>query len=292
MHKHYEIIKVLIDEIEQDVSCEINILDKAMSSGLSPWHFQRLFKGLIGDTLGGYLRGRRLTKAAHLLKETDMRIIDIALEVGFSSHESFTRAFKSQLNYSPNNFRKNSPEVNLNNKPVLTDELFDHIQEGISKEPEILELQEVELIGHTIEIPSPFTTDENICEIISTPWLKLMETMSNVKTPLSYYGLTISPSGSFTENNLTYLAAVPKKYIPKVEGQMMSLTLPKQQVASFDTFTNIEADIAKKTIDYIYGYWLPNSNYKRGEGHDFEYFENVTDFRVPDFSSKYIIPIE
>ena len=56
--------------------------------------FSRLFKALVGNALGGYVRDRRPTQAVRLLLGTDLGIIDMAFRVGFSSHEAFTRSFK------------------------------------------------------------------------------------------------------------------------------------------------------------------------------------------------------
>jgi AraC family transcriptional regulator len=44
-------------------------------------------------------------------------------------------------------------------------------------------------------------------------------------------------------------------------------------------------------MDYIYGYWLPNSAYRRAQGHDYEYFVDVQHFQAPEMGSQYILPI-
>ena len=51
---------------------DVNIKSLAQSYSLSPWHFQRLFKSIVGSSLGQYTRGRRLTLAANMLLETDI----------------------------------------------------------------------------------------------------------------------------------------------------------------------------------------------------------------------------
>src|SRR5688572_8231141 len=109
MQQTVRYIQSLVDQVEDNLSDEINIVKMADSFHVSPWHFQRLFKALAGDTLGGYIRGRRLTEAARLLLQSDLGIIDIALRVGFNSHEAFTRAFKTYFGQSPKDFRKNMP---------------------------------------------------------------------------------------------------------------------------------------------------------------------------------------
>jgi AraC family transcriptional regulator len=80
MSKDLTLISNLVDQIEENLSDEVDIVSLAKSFDISPWHFQRLFKSLVGDSLGGYVRGRRLTRAAQLLLDTESSIIDIALE--------------------------------------------------------------------------------------------------------------------------------------------------------------------------------------------------------------------
>ena len=293
MQKHLEMIQGLVDKIERDVSYDVNIVSLANSFELSPWHFQRLFKSIVGDSLGSYTRGRRLSLAATMLQSTDLSIVDIAFEVGFTTHESFTRSFKNYFNHTPKNFRKEKPTVLINDKPLLTDELLEHITYGIYQEPVIINSQEQIIVGFEVEIPSPFIPRAKICELVSDYWFALFDKEKDIlnRKIHTYYGLTISPSGDFTEDTLRYIAGVPVTSLSKVPEGMTSYTLPRQKVAIFEIKTDINADLAKKTIDYIYGYWLPNSSYKRGLGDDYELFEDVIDFRTGEFISKYVIPI-
>lgn len=69
------------------------------------------------------------------------------------------------------------------------------------------------------------------------------------------------------------------------------ITLPALKYAVFQSFQPIEQDVFNNTIDYIYGYWLNNSNYQRAVGDDLEIFDGKIDFHQPDFSTKYAIPI-
>ena len=150
----------LVDDVEENLSDDINIVSLAYSCNLSPWHFQRLFKALVGDTLGGYIRGRRLTEAAHLLLTTDLGIIDIAFGVGFRSHEAFTRAFKEYFGQSPKDFRKNKPSVVLNEKPLLSMELVRHLEKEIQHVPMIKTTPALTIVGLQTSIPSPFISED------------------------------------------------------------------------------------------------------------------------------------
>ncbi|MFV2061742.1 MAG: helix-turn-helix domain-containing protein [Gammaproteobacteria bacterium] len=293
MQQNLQLIQDLVSQIEDNLSNEINIVKLAKSFDLSPWHFQRLFKSLVGDSLGSYTRGRRLTKAAQLLLNSDRGIIDIAFEVGFNSHEAFSRSFKSHFNVSPKTFRKNKPAVRLNDKPILTEELFHHLAQDINREPMIKTINEHTIIGFDTTIPSPFISNEAYCDLLYSSWMKLLERQNEIpnRIPETYYGLSISQSGHFIEDTVDYIAGMPVTALTHVPDAMVSHSFPEQLVAMFKIAT-VDTDTVTKTIDYIYGYWLPNSNYNRGNGNDYELFEDVTDFEDPNLSSKYVIPIE
>jgi len=293
MQNNLTLIQGLVDQIEGNLAEEINIVSLAGSFGMSPWHFQRLFKSLVGDTLGGYIRGRRLTKAAQLLLNSQLGIIDIAFSVGFNSHEAFTRSFKSYFKHSPKSFRKHKPSILLSEKPLLTMELFDHLLKGIEREPTISQRNQQVIVGFEASIPSPFISNENYCDLLYTPWTNLISRQTELENriPGTFYGLTVSRSGDFVEETLDYIAGVPITSQTKIPAGMVSYTFSQQLVAMFDVFAGTEDTVAK-TVDYIYGYWLPNSPYLRGHGNDYELFENVTSFEDPNLKSKYVIPIE
>ncbi|WP_164091296.1 AraC family transcriptional regulator [Poseidonibacter lekithochrous] len=293
MQSHLKMIQDLVDKIEEDVAYDVNIKKLAHINNMSPWHFQRLFKSIVGDTLGNYTRGRRLSLSANMLLETELSIIDIAFNVGFTSHESFSRSFKNYFKYSPKDFRNIKPLVLINKKPLLSNELLEHIIEGMHQEPEIINKDEQIIVGMQLEIPSPFSTRDNICEYVAPYWFKLFEEEKNIENRIiqTYYAVNISPSGNFTEEKINYIAAAPVSTLENIPEGMSTYTIPKQKVAIFNISTDIDSETAKKTIDYIYGYWLPNSKYKRGIGNDYELFENVIDFNDGSFSTKYVIPI-
>ncbi|WP_147677730.1 AraC family transcriptional regulator [Algibacter pacificus] len=77
----------------------------------SPFHFHRIFKSIVGETLNAYINRKRLEKAAAgLIHKKDCTITELALQSGFSSNSAFTRAFKKFYNVSPSVFRKQNPE--------------------------------------------------------------------------------------------------------------------------------------------------------------------------------------
>jgi len=205
--KHVELIQNLVNHIEANLAEDINITALADSFWISSWHFQRLFKSLVSDTLGGYVRGRRLTAAARLLLETRKGIIDIALDVGFTTPEAFSRSFKAYFEQTPKAFRAQKNQVFLTEKPLLTMAQFEHISQDIQREPEIIEWPALNLVGFETTIPSPFSVDTPYCTTLFESWKKLITTQNEIPNRLSanFYGMTISPSGQFTESELRFM---------------------------------------------------------------------------------------
>lgn len=74
-------------------------------ASFSPWHFHRIFRGMVGESVKEHVRRLRLERAAQRLKTTDRPVLDIALEAGYETHESFTRAFAAMFEESPSSFR-------------------------------------------------------------------------------------------------------------------------------------------------------------------------------------------
>jgi AraC family transcriptional regulator len=72
---------------------------------LSVYHFHRVFRGLVGESLAEHVRRIRLERAAGALRRTDENVIDIALSAGYEAHEPFTRAFRARFGVPPSAWR-------------------------------------------------------------------------------------------------------------------------------------------------------------------------------------------
>ncbi|MBQ8288616.1 MAG: helix-turn-helix transcriptional regulator [Clostridia bacterium] len=73
--------------------------------GLNPAYFCRLFKRATGHGFTEYLNFVRVTKSEELLQNTSLSILDISLEVGFSSVSYYNRIFKRMKNCTPSVYR-------------------------------------------------------------------------------------------------------------------------------------------------------------------------------------------
>src|SRR6476661_4065162 len=69
--------------------------------------FHRLMLQVLGETPGTHQRRLRLDRGAWLLLTSQSTVLEIALETGFESHETFARAFRGRFRAAPSAFRKN-----------------------------------------------------------------------------------------------------------------------------------------------------------------------------------------
>lgn len=101
------------DYIVSHLTEPITLHDLARSCGLSHWYASRIFKELVGKTPFEYIRMCRMSHAALKLRDNKVRVIDVALDFVFDTHEGFTRAFSRQFGVNPMQYRKNPRPVPL-----------------------------------------------------------------------------------------------------------------------------------------------------------------------------------
>jgi AraC family transcriptional regulator len=94
------ILRVLV-HIQTHLDDPLTLDDLASVACFSPYHFHRIFRGLVGEPVAEHLRRLRLERAAGRLKFTDHQVIDIALDAEYDSHEAFTRAFRANFGRAP-----------------------------------------------------------------------------------------------------------------------------------------------------------------------------------------------
>lgn len=92
--------------IEENIRKKLTVESLADSIHLSRYHYQRIFRETMGESVMGYVSRRRLALAAADLAETDESILTIALKYGYDSHEGFSRSFRSHMGVSPREYRK------------------------------------------------------------------------------------------------------------------------------------------------------------------------------------------
>lgn len=136
------ILRVLV-HIQAHLDEALYLEELASLACFSPYHFHRVFRGMVGETLMDHVRRLRLERAAQRLKAGDAPVTRIAFEAGYETHEAFTRAFRTMFGASPSQYRESRHVAEYAESPCGL-----HFREGLS----IHNFTPHELKGSTMEV--------------------------------------------------------------------------------------------------------------------------------------------
>src|SRR5579863_7631876 len=142
-------INRVIDYLRENLHRPVKLAELADVACFSEFHFHRIFTAVSGETLNNLTNRLRLEKAARLLRYSEQSLTDIALDCGFSSSATFSRAFRSGYDTSPSQFRK-SGEIK---KSKICKELFPKDEYGLAAEEMSAEAKKAAFPVRLIDIP-------------------------------------------------------------------------------------------------------------------------------------------
>ena len=106
--QNHTVVKMM-DYIQENYSDNaLSLKQISLKFGFHETYISRLFKAEYGENLSGIIEKLRIEKACELIKNTDIKIGDIAEKVGYTSDLSFRRAFKKVTGMNPGEYRENS----------------------------------------------------------------------------------------------------------------------------------------------------------------------------------------
>jgi len=102
---YVERVNRAIDHIVRNLAQPLRLEDVSQAACFSPFHFHRVFKGLLGETLNQFVKRQRLERALYLMSHAPRRsLTDVALDCGFASSSDFSRSFKQRYGVPPSVF--------------------------------------------------------------------------------------------------------------------------------------------------------------------------------------------
>lgn len=108
------VVRQVVEGLDQ--ALELDAL--AREATLSPFHFHRIFRGMLGETPLQMHRRLRLERAAWMLIDGEEPVTKIAFDAGYDTHEAFTRAFRAEFTRSPSQFRIDAPKARAPYTPI------------------------------------------------------------------------------------------------------------------------------------------------------------------------------
>jgi len=257
------------DYIESNINDSLSIEELADIAGFSKYHFHRIFKGIVNESLSRYVNRLKLERATHLLTyRTDMTITDIAYHFGFTDSAVFSRTFKNYYGVSPSQYRNDNSK---NCKDVR----------GIPQYNECKKVRGNVEIVTADNINVAYIRHIGTYEELTIAFPKMIEKLFHYAAKQNYHVfddtkvLTIyHDHHEFTEEyHLRTSLCVTISDESTVETNdvgIMVIPSGKYAVGHFE----ICQDEYKGAWDFLYGEWLPNSGYKPRDLYPFEVYRN------------------
>ncbi|MBQ5342437.1 MAG: AraC family transcriptional regulator [Oscillospiraceae bacterium] len=287
-------IRTAIEYMEEHLEDSISAQDVADRVNISPFFLQRGFSVMTGYGIGEYLRNRRLYQAALDLRDTDDRVIDIAVRYGYESQESFAKAFSRFHGATPSQVRAGAA-VNV----FLPLRIDINIQGGNQMDYKIAPMFPFKVIGfekvfenETAQAEIPKFWDE-ICEKYANniyagnepanPYEKAI-----VDNCIGEYGVCIDDVG---EDRFRYLVA--GRYTGGEVPEGMTLyEFPRGDWAVFNCI-GPNPQTLQSVNNRIFSEWLPgNPDYELSGNATVEWYDCVNgEMTDPDYHSAIWIPV-
>lgn len=247
---------------------------------LSPYHFSRVFYSMTGMSPALYWRRRVLTKAAQSLLSTNQSILDMALEYGYETQESFTRAFKDMFGVNPGQLRKSSIDLEPLYQKPLTQEGLQHFKTGgLNLQPEYKEHPAIKVCGVSGIIDYDGVWQANHI------WSKYLQKYDQ-ENEITYGVCQGTIDSGALAGQLTYLAGHP------CNKECKELEIIDIQSGNYAVFTHNGAlkDFGS-TLQYIWQIWVPRSDIELREAPDFEVYDEGFDSKTLEGKIELWIPI-
>jgi AraC family transcriptional regulator len=249
--------------IETHFAQELTLEEIATVAGVSRYHMSRVFAFATGCSLMQYVRGRRLTEAARSLASGAPDILSVALDVGYGSHEAFTRAFRDQFGLTPEAVRAQGSTEHLELlEPIKMDETLLTTLEP----PRIVDGKTL-LIGG---IGERYTSETSAR--MPAQWQRFVPHMGHIPGQIggAAYGVVCNTDDA---GNTEYICGVEVADFSRLPPDWSRLRIPEQRYAVF--FHRDHVSTIRRAWFTIWNQWLPESGQHAADGPSFElYGEN------------------
>ncbi|HCM89565.1 MULTISPECIES: AraC family transcriptional regulator [Vagococcus] len=279
-------IAAVLEYIENHLTTEIVMKDIEQLAQMSEYNFQKVFSILAGIPLGEYIRKRKLSCSLYDLKETDMKIIDIAFKYGYQSSESYSRAFQQYFQTSPSSARKNWNDLKIFPKLSIRVQIKGGTEMNyyMTRKPAFL----------VTGIKENYQTVSEGQEKIPQFWdtfneTKLFDQVINEKdptTPNTVLGICLPGEGE-AYNYLIGVRSREETTLPSLE----TITIPETDWVVFKAVGKVPEAI-RKTYQEIYESFFPSTSYTQRNLPDFESYPLDLDPMSDNHVTEIWIPVK
>ena len=307
----------VLDYIDRSLEKKLSLEELARVASFSPFHFHRIFKCMVGETLNDYIRRIKLEKAANILAHNERTsITEIAFDCGFSSSAVFARAFKENFGMSASEWRrdgfmkmheqyhldsnigktisKDSKIISKNGKDIkpLSEYFFNQRREAAISGKEKVEMEVKEMPSFHVIYVRYFG---KYGEKLGAVWERLLKwagprgliTADTKKIGVTYDNPRITP-----ESKLRYDACItiPEGVVVQGDIGVTDIAGGKYAVYRFQG----RGEGIDRAFDDIYTLWFPQSGYQPDDRPSYHIVHSGFDKYIPggNFIFDICIPVK
>ncbi len=278
--EYHRSINLAIDYINKHLSEAIDLKTIAEVAMISEFHFCRIFKAYIGESIGVYIARLRMERTAHLLQISDTSLTDIAEKTGYQSQQSLSKAFKKHFGVSPSAFRNLNTYLSAKTpKPKKIE---------VELNPQIVELKTKNLVYIRIIAKYGSIFD------YQTTWKKLISFANSqnlINKNSEFIGLSFDDPNITKEEKCRFYACISTEKKVKGKGEFGTYTINAGKFAKF-----LHKGAYSGLNDFyqaIYSNWLPNNYTKIRNSNTFEkYVNSLQEVKEKDLLTEIYIPIK
>jgi AraC family transcriptional regulator len=260
------IIENAIWQVESNLRVPLTLEAIAERCRVTPSYLTRAFSTATGLSLMRYSRARRLSEAARILALGVPDILGLALDIGYGSHEAFTRAFREHFGVTPETVRDARSIGNLELLEPLT---MDQPLTPKLADPTIEDRKALLLAGL---IKTFALKDLGSIPSLWEQFDQIQDAITNTGPERRYFGASLSFS---EEKGCEYMAALEVTDLASVPKEAQTATIPAAHYAIFAQPGHIT--LMRPTIMSIWQDWLPTSGYTAAEAPLIEYYPPAFD---------------
>ena len=290
-------IQRVLQHIERNSDSMPSLDELAEVAHFSPFHFHRVFKSMVGESVAAYMRRLVLQKAAQRLSYSRDSIIAIAFDAGYESPEAFTRSFRFAFGLSPSRYRKQGGSPVFSIKTEVADFPFYHTNpEAIPVEVKVKNVEPV--LVAAIRHIGPY-------DLCGSAWSRLCEILcpagfcaeDRVAFGIGYDDPDTTPAEKCRMDVCLTLPKGVDANTPELTKLLQASELFTQYVGNGGEYACVlikgPYSLIHPAYRSLYAEWLPQSGREPGDSKGFEaYYNDPTSTPSEELLTELFVPLK
>lgn len=268
-----EMIEICVDYIERNINGKITLDDISHEAGLSKYYLHRMFKALTGESIIEYVQARKLSASIEELINSNMRMIDIAMDYGFDHEQSYIRAFKKRFGYTPLKVRSEQISMEITEK-INTNDILS-VNNSITYKPHYVFKQKFYIAGSKYKILS--RSGDNTANLHGREFFyNDRHRIENAIDPKVYFGYT--DWSGYDDGYIYYIPSVQVPDLRVLPEGITGISIPAHKYVVFRFVGFFRPDDIKgrqvgRLLVHLYRKWITNSGFRSADKFRFEYID-------------------